>query len=180
MGDCSMTTLNVNKWQTAGGTTINNVVQTKSFHYATYQAWTAAADATPYDTALTLSITPKYSTSKIYVLCSPNIFHATSSSVVRARVKRTGPATTYSTSASASAMTGWTTCNYTGAPATASYMSPNQNIQWFDSPASTSACTYTLQICGNTSSQVVGLNGTGLWGSTWAGSSQIVLMEIAQ
>jgi hypothetical protein len=172
-----MTTLNVNKWQTAAGTTVNNVVQTKVFHYATYQAF--AADAAT-DTGLTLSITPRYSTSKIYVLVTANLYQVTTSSVCRARIKRTGPATVYSTSSTGSSSTGWTTTHYNSVPATSSQMGMNHNIQWFDSPASTSACTYTLQVANNTASQTVGINGSGLWGSGWAGSSQIILMEIAQ
>lgn len=174
-----MTTLNVNKWQTAAGTTINNVVQTKVFHYATYTAYTAASTV-PLDTGLTLSITPKYSTSKIYVLCSANINNGGNSTVCRGRIKRTGPATAYSTASTGSQSVDWTTTVYTSATVTDSYMRPNSNIQWYDAPATTSACTYTLQIANNTDSTTVYLNGTGTWGSSWAGSSQIILMEIAQ
>lgn len=174
-----MTTLNVNKWQTAAGNTINNVVQVRNLHYATYQSF-ASGNTVANDTGLTLSITPKYSTSKIFVLCSPNINSASNGSVCRARIKRTGPATVYSTASTGSESGEWTTTVYTGAPATDSYMRPNSNIQWFDSPATTSTCTYTLQIANNSPSQTVLLNGTGLWGTAWAGSSQIILMEIAQ
>ena len=175
-----MTTLNVNKWQTAAGTTVNNVVQTKVFHYSTYQSF-AAGGSVAQDTGLTLSITPRYSTSKIYVLVSANIFNATNSTVCRARIKRTGPATVYSASSTGSQSTGWTTTRYNGSPAGATgEMGMNHNIQMFDSPASTSACTYTLQVANNSDSQTVGINGSGIWGSGWAGSSQIILMEIAQ
>ena len=175
-----MTTLNVNKWQTAAGTTVNNVVQTKVFHYATYQSFTAG-DSVAQDTGLTLSITPRYSTSKIYVLVSANIFNPNNSSVCRARIKRTGPATVYSASSGQSGSFGWTTTRYNGSPAGATpEMGMNHTIQMFDSPASTSACTYTLQVANNGASQTSGINGSGTWGSTWAGSSQIILMEIAQ
>jgi hypothetical protein len=174
-----MTTLNVNKWQTAAGNTVNNVVQTRNLHYATYTAYTGS-NSVPLDTGLTLSITPKYSTSKIYVLCSPNINSGGNSTVCRARIKRTGPSTVYSTSSSGSQSGEWTTTVYTNVPTTDAYMRPNSNIQWFDSPGTTSTCTYTLQIANNTEATTVYLNGTATWGSTWAGSSQIILMEIAQ
>jgi hypothetical protein len=175
-----MTTLNVNKWQTAAGTTVNNVVQSKAFHYATYQAYTEPGSGTAFDTGLTLSITPKYSTSKIYVTVTANLFNYGSSSVCRARIKRTGPATVYSASSTGSQSSGWTTTHYISVPTVAADMGMNHNIQWFDSPASTSTCTYTLQIAGNSAGIVSGINGSGTWGSGWAASSQIILMEIAQ
>jgi len=175
-----MTTLNVNKWQTAAGTTVNNVVQSKAFHYATYQSYTEPGSGTAFDTGLTLSITPRYSASKIYVLVTANIWNYGNSSVCRARIKRTGPSTVYSASSSGSQSTGWTTTQYNSTPAINAEMGMNHNIQWFDSPASTSTCTYTLQIAGNSAGHVSGINGSGTWGSGWAGSSQIILMEIAQ
>jgi hypothetical protein len=174
-----MTTLNVNKWQTAAGNTVNNVVQTKTFHYSTYQTF-SGDNSVAQTTGLTLSITPKYSTSKIFVLCSANINSGNSSTVCRARIKRTGPSTVYSASSGQSQSFGWTTTVYNSTPATDAYMRPNSNIQMYDSPATTSACTYTLEIANNTASQPIYLNGTGTWGNGWAGSSQIILMEIAQ
>jgi hypothetical protein len=172
-----MTTLNVNKWQTAAGTTVNNVVQSKAFHYATYNSTTSTS---AYDTGLTLSITPKYSTSKIYVMVTANLFNYGSSSVCFGRIKRTGPSTVYSASSGSSGSFGWTTVHYISVPAIAADMGMNHNIQMFDSPASTSTCTYTLQIAANSAGYVSGINGSGTWGSGWAGSSQIILMEIAQ
>ena len=173
-----MSIIKANKWQTVAGIPVNNIVQMVQVDYNTYQSFVANAAT---DTGLTLSITPRFATSKILVLCSSQMGHAPGS-VVRGRIKRTGPATVYSASSGQSGSFGWTTTRYNGSPAGATpEMGMNHTIQMFDSPASTSACTYTLQVANNNASgAAVGINGSGTWGSSWAGSSQIILMEIAQ
>lgn len=176
-----MTFLKVNKWQTAAGDTVSNVIQTKIFNYSTTQTFSNTADGVAQTTALTLAITPKFATSKIYVTASCNISYNNNSSVARGRIIRTGPSTAYSTSSSASSMSGWTTCHYLGESATGNaMMGPNYNITWTDSPASTSTCTYTLQLASNGGNSSMYLNGNGTWGGDWGGSSYIILMEIAQ
>lgn len=169
-----MSIIKANKWQTVAGIPVNNIVQMVQVDYNTYQSFVANAAT---DTGLTLSITPRFATSKILVLCSSQMGHAPGS-VVRGRIKRTGPATVYSASSDASSSTGWTTTLYN--PVDNSYMSANSNIQWFDSPASTSTCTYTFQTANNTTGVVVYLNGYNAYTSVWGGTSHLTLMEIAQ
>lgn len=175
-----MTSLLVDRWLDANGVAVNNVVQSQFSHYATHQSFTAAS-AVANNTGLFVSLTPRYSTSKILILCSANISHATTNTVVRARIIRTGPATAYSgAGASGLDSTGWTTTGYNGQNSSVNTMFPNYSIQWFDAPNTTSTCTYTLQIATNNSSGTVYINGQGDWASGWAGTSQMLALEIAQ
>jgi len=171
-----MSIIRANKWQTVSGLPVNNIVQLVQVDYTTHQSFAASANAAQ-DTGLTASITPRFATSIILVLCSPQMGH-TGGTVVAGRVKRTGPSTVYSTFATASSSSSFTTVQYNQNGT--SYMSANSTIQWFDSPASTSTCTYTLQIANNTSSYTVYLNGYNAYTSSWNGTSHLTLMEIAQ
>jgi hypothetical protein len=171
-----MSIIKANKWQTVSGLPVSNIVQLVQVDYNTYQTFSASAGAFS-NTGLTAAITPRFATSKILVFCSAQMGHA-GGTVCRGRVIRTGPATVYSTFATASESTASTTTHYN--PVTTSYMSANSTIQFFDSPASTSTCTYTLQIANNTSSTAIYLNGYNAYTTSWGGTSHLTLMEIAQ
>jgi hypothetical protein len=172
-----MSIIQANKWQTVSGLPVNNIVQMVQVTYNTYQSFTTT---TMVDTGLTASITPRFATSRILVLCSAQMGNVVGSAT-RGLMKRTGPATAYSIYSLAS-QTG-TAVNFTTAvynSATSSHMAPNSTIQWYDSPASTSACTYTLQMCGNEAGYAATLNGYGGYTTTWGGTSYLTLWEIAQ
>jgi hypothetical protein len=171
-----MSIIRANKWQTVAGLPVNNIVQLVQVDYNTYQTF-AGSIGVFSDTGLTAAITPRFATSKILVMCSPQLGH-TAGTVVRGRVIRTGPSTVYSTFGTASESTASTTTQYNSY--NNSYMSANSTIQFFDSPASTSTCTYTLQIANNTSSYAVYLNGYNAYTTSWGGTSHLTLMEIAQ
>ena len=172
-----MSIIQANKWQTVSGLPVNNIVQMVQVTYNTYQSFTTT---TLTDTGLTASITPRFATSKILVLCSAQIGNVVGSAS-RGLMKRTGPATAYSIFSQAS-QTG-TVANFTTAvynSAISTHMQPNSTIQWYDSPASTSACTYTLQISGNEPGYAATLNSYGSYTTVWGGTSYLTLWEIAQ
>jgi hypothetical protein len=174
-----MSIIQANKWQTVSGLPVNNIVQMVQVSYNTAQTFTTT---TLVDTGLTASITPRFATSKILVLCSAVMSHPGPGQASRGMMKRTGPATAYSIFSQAS-QTG-TVANFTTAQynsATGSHMQPNSTIQWYDSPASTSACTYTFQMSGNESAGgSVYLNGYNAYVGSWNGVSHLTLWEIAQ
>lgn len=174
-----MSIIKANKWQTVAGIPVNNIVQMVQVSYNTYQSFTTT---TLTDTGLTASITPRFNTSRILVLCSAVMSHPGPGQAVRGMMKRTGPSTAYSIFSQAT-QTG-TAANFTTAhynSATGSHMQPNSTIQWYDSPATTSACTYTFQISGNEpSGGTVYLNGYNAYTSSWTGVSHLTLWEIAQ
>jgi hypothetical protein len=172
-----MSIIKANKWQTVAGIPVNNIVQMVQVSYNTYQSFTTT---TLTDTGLTASITPRFATSKILVLCSAQMGNVVGSAT-RGMMKRTGPSTAYSIFSQAT-QTG-VAANFTTAvynSATGSHMQPNSTIQWFDSPASTSTCTYVLQISGNETGGVATLNAYGNYTSSWGGVSHLTLWEIAQ
>ena len=171
-----MSIIRANKWQTVAGIPVNNIVQMVQVDYNTYQTF-AGSTGVYSDTGLTASITPRFATSKILVFCSAQMGHA-GGTVVRGRVIRTGPSTVYSAFAAAAESTTSTTTQYN--QHTTSYMGPNSTIQFFDSPATTSACTYTLQIANNTTSAAIYLNGYNDYTTSWGGTSHLTLWEIAQ
>lgn len=155
-----------------------SVLQVVHFDFATQQAFTVPANVElSQATGLTATITPSSSTSKILVMCSANLSHnGTVASVVRAIIQRTGPSTANNTLSQATSNTNFSHVIYTSA--SGEFMWPNTVMNWLDSPGSTSPCTYTLRIGGNTASSVVGLNKSIHYGAAWGSVSHLTLMEI--
>lgn len=172
-----MSTIQTNSLQTLAGQTMNTVLQVLHQDYTTFQSFTSN-DGVPNATGLSLTISPRFATSRILVICSGNIHEASNGTVVRSRVRRTGTATVYSTFAVTTNMTQYTTVSYTDTAG--GRMRPNTTITWFDNPATTSACTYTLEIASNGTGQTIQLNGARGYSNTWGGISHLTLMEIAQ
>lgn len=155
------------------------VLQVVHFDFATQQAFTVPANVDlSQATGLTATITPSSPASKILVMCSANLGHnGAVASVVRAFIQRTGPSTANNTLAQATSTTSFSHVVYS--VGTGEIMWPNTGMNWLDSPGSTSPCTYTLRIGGNTASSVVGLNKSVYYGNQWGSVSHITLMEIA-
>jgi hypothetical protein len=154
------------------------VLQVVHFDYAGQQAFTVPANIeTSLATALAATITPTSATSKILVMCSANLNHNYSTpSVVRAFLQRTGPSTANNTLAQSGSMTNFSHVVYTVGT---DFMWPNTAMNWLDAPGSTSPCTYTLRIGGNTAGSVVGLNKAINYGTAWGSVSHLTLLEIA-
>jgi hypothetical protein len=119
------------------------------------------------DTGLTVSITPKFSTSKILVLISATVgcsgYNAGQNGVANFQIVRG------STSIYVSAIS---TYNYTGSGSGGISTTTPSALNYVDSPATTSSTTYKLQYK-NTS-------GSSAYFNTDSGNSTITLMEIAQ
>lgn len=161
---------------------MNNVVQLVTVDYTTYQSFTNYAAMT--NTGLSASITPKFATSKILVICSAQTGSIPGSSVARQILKRSGGsvATAYSEVALNTQTGGYTipttTVNYNSA--IASRMDANNMIYWFDSPATATSIAYTLMMSTHQASSTVTLNSYGNYTTSWGGVSHLTLMEIAQ
>jgi hypothetical protein len=169
--------IRANIWQNSSGITYGTVLQVVHFDYATFQSFTAG-DGVAQDTGLVATITPRLATSRILVQVSANMSENSNATVCRGRITRTGPATASSTVSGTTNMTQYTTVVY--ASDATSYMRPNANIVWFDTPNTVAACTYRLQIASNGAGQTVLLNGQRGYSNTWGGTSHMTLMEIAQ
>ena len=113
--------------KTAG--TVLQVVQTA---YTTADSTTSAAPSSMANTGCTASITPSSSTNKILVMLSMPTFHNTAAMEGAARIMR----------GSSAAFSGIAQDYYT---ASGNGITGNINIQWLDSPATTSSVTYTAQ-----------------------------------
>jgi len=171
-----MSTVRASKWQTIAGVPVNNIIQLVQQDFTTAYSTTSR---TMVDSGVSLAITPRFANSKILVIASIQQSAISASTVNRSRIKRTGPSTAYSdfaaTTGTTSAENYTTVCYMSGS---ASVMPPNNTIYWLDTPASASACTYTVQFCINDAT-TARIN---LYGSynNWGGTSHLTLMEIAQ
>jgi hypothetical protein len=119
-------------------------------------------------TGLSVSITPTSSTSKILVFCTIPVSHA-AFSVVKVNLVRNGTNICQPLSASGlgSSKTGYYQNNDLGAAA---------DLHFLDSPATTSAVTYKIQVCTNTATTMfVGQRASGDMDMP----STITVMEIA-
>jgi hypothetical protein len=120
-----------------------------------------SSSSTYADTGLSLSITPKFSTSKILVTVVTNdVLKVTSDTYLGLRLLR--GATTLLTFAGGASYTQSTATNTTGAGCT-----------YLDSPATTNATTYKVQFASLNNTAGVQFNSSG------ANSSMMTLMEVA-
>jgi hypothetical protein len=135
-----------------------SVLQVVSTVYSTFST---SSSSTYADTGLSLSITPKFATSKILVTVVTNdILKFTSDTYLGLRLLR--GSTTLLTFAGGASYTQSTATNTTGAGCT-----------YLDSPATTSSTTYKVQFNSANNTAAVQFNSGG------ANSSMITLMEIA-
>jgi hypothetical protein len=126
---------------------------------ATYAVETSRSVSTFGDTGLTLSITPKFTTSKILVLANLFVYKDTNNTSVNLNLVR--DSTTISSYAVGMALTGNTNPNAVGT-----------SISYLDSPATTSATTYKVQFASNS-------NNANAYVQVNNSVSTITLLEIA-
>jgi hypothetical protein len=120
------------------------------------QAQQTTSSSSPVSTALTLSITPKFATSKILVISNTQIINQANGVWAGVAIYRNGSTSLcFNSYVYGSASVNWV---------------PATNIS-YDSPATTSATTYTLYL------QTSGGSASIFWGS--GGTSTITAMEIA-
>jgi len=130
---------------------------------ATYSTQTSNNTTTFADTGLTVSITPKFSTSKILVLISINGVLKNSGNGETACGLRLVRAST-------TIVDNWS--KYLGYTGASGFNAVASNLNYLDSPATTSATTYKVQFASTTAGQAVDVQRDGA-------TSTITLMEIA-
>lgn len=151
---------NVATIQPAGFSYPGGIVQVVNLVNSTFQS---SSSSTYVDTGLSLSITPKFATSKILVMVNMNdVLKFTSDTYAGLRVLRNS--TTITTFASGASYTQSSGTNTTGAGTT-----------YLDSPATTSAVTYKVQFASLNNTGTVQINS----GVTGTNSSSMTLMEVA-
>jgi hypothetical protein len=170
-------------WQNAAGVNYNAVIQTQSYTYTgqftttTHGGPGSGPSTAGTDTPLTVSITPKFSTSKILVRATGSAGYYSGQQVWLGSIKRVGTSTVYSPAAGAGSVSNWSQSIYINANLMTIF-----NIEWYDTPGSTATCAYTLRISGNNNNT----NGVGIGVAdlsaytTWGGINTITVMEIAQ
>jgi len=139
------------------GQIINQIVQTS---YSTYDSTTSTSFVS---TGATATITPTSASNKILVMVSFMTQHAGATGQVLSRMMR----------GSSAAFSGTMGDFY---QPSGSGVSGNINQIWLDSPATTSATTYTLQIL-SANAQTVGINRD--FNGATTGVTYITLMEIS-
>jgi hypothetical protein len=133
---------------------------------ATTSTITAATTSTYVDTTLAATITPKFANSKILVTLSANgSFKGTNNTAILLRLQRNASTVTKIEGLGA----------YTGA--TDSIAVGSISMTYLDSPATTSATTYTVQIASANNSATVKINE--YFSALGDSVSSITLMEIA-
>jgi hypothetical protein len=133
----------------------------------TVNSTTYSSSSTGYvtPTGMSVSITPKFSTSKILILMKINCSGSISSVItLSSRLVR------------GSTVIG-TAVQSTNASASASFAS-ERFVNYLDSPATTSSTTYSCQFVGDGATWYINLNGNGT-APTGALESEMTLMEIA-
>ena len=140
---------------TTGSPQSGSVLQVVNATFAN-QAQLTTSSSSPVSTALTLSITPKFASSKILVMANTQIINQATGVYAGIAIYRNG-----------STSLGFNSYVYGSASVT---WTPATNIS-YDSPATTSATTYTVYF------QTSGGTASIFWGS--GGTSTITAMEIA-
>jgi hypothetical protein len=159
-----------------------SIVQIQSYTYTGYWSTTSHGGAAGAGTnsPLAVAITPKFSTSKILIECSVMQSYNTSTTWL-GRIVRTGSGltTTNSPSTTNTYYSGWSYQSYLATSNAG--MFPTAYLTWLDSPASSVATTYTLNIGGNNIGYTVGIGGgdNGAY-STYGSISVITAYELAQ
>jgi hypothetical protein len=121
-------------------------------------------------TGLSVSITPKFSTSKVLVICTLPVGHA-ASRVARANLVRNS--TTLCQPASAQSLSSSKTAYIVSGDTLVS-----ADFHFLDSPATTSSTTYKIQVCTNVGDNAM-VVGNRTPGNDMSCPSTITVMEIA-
>jgi hypothetical protein len=124
---------------------------------ATYSTVTTVSNTTYVSTGLTSTITPKFSNSKILIIATCTTFTSGSATGLSFRIVRGSTDI-------------WTSPNYSSYSSSGGGLIATNTLNWLDSPATTSATSYTLQFNSPGGAQ------TAQYGSA---PSSIILMEIA-
>lgn len=141
--------------------------QVQSVQYSTAQTFTSVTVGSWQDTGLTLSITPTSASNRILIMMSavgaPT--YTSSNAGMQFRIDRDG-----------TDISGVTANNVSSA-SNGERLTPNVGYMYLDSPATTSAVTYTLQVTAHTGTATLYLNRNYSQASGF--SSTLTLMEVS-
>ena len=154
-----------------------HVIQVKSFTLTSTESVSADTSSNSWkDTSLTVDITPTSTSSKIYVVCHVMYNYTSAGEEVYMRLLRDSTAISVGdTAGSRTSVTIGTQNPSSSRGATTSFMH-------LDSPSSTDALTYKLQLTGNNAAGSIYVNRTASDTDAFyrpRGTSSITLMEIA-
>lgn len=178
-----MSTLRTNRFQTLSGQTMGTVLQTKYVQKTNTWSVTVSNDTTYDVTGLSLSLTPFFSTS--IILITTTLYVGTNNMYnLKYRIARNG---TYPIQGDAEGgrprATGY--LNVYDADSDSTYGVANVGGVHVDTPATTSALTYSVQL-GSYASQIIYLNRSATWQNAPASGydnvpvSSLIIQEIAQ
>lgn len=170
--------LTFTNWATSGGGTTSTIIQVKQYIYTS--TWTGSGSGTSWlDTPLQVSITPEFSTSKILIMAK--MFLGTQYWEIQGRLLRNATVVGIGDLRGSRMQCGFATLKYDSAYDYYDWFPVGYNL--YDSPATTSAITYKIQLNpygGNT----ICVNRKYSWndGVDYDGcpSSSITVMEITQ
>ena len=130
---------------------------------ATYATQSSTSSGTFADSGLSATITPKSSTSKILIIATiAGVYHASNSAALNAQITRSGSSILAFESVSA----------FAGASGTGA---GSANVSYLDSPATTSATTYKIQVSAQNAATIYwNLSNSGV-----QATSTMTLMEVA-
>ena len=146
-----------------------HVVQVKQTHYIGNETTTSSSYV---DTSLSVTITPKYSDSKIFVMVSMQ--WGSSANDCLCRLVR--GSTHIGTGNTGTVNNGFSQIN---GNVPNQYGMETSTINYLDSPATTNATTYKVQVTARDGNSTIRINNRG-YSTEYGGSSQITVMEIAQ
>lgn len=164
--------IRADRWQNSDGVAYNSVLQVVS----TTKTDAFSTTSTSYTdlTGMSVSITPKFATSKILVTVSMNV--GVSSDGVQATTKLVRDSTDVCIGDAAGSRTRAGTGGWNGASDQRAV-----TINFLDSPATTSATTYKIQIRTSSGTGYLNRSGTDTDNTTFSRTaSTITVMEIAQ
>lgn len=180
-----MSIIKANKWQTATGSTVGTVLQTKYVHKT--NTWSATCSgATMYDvTGLAVTITPYFATSLILITATLYVGANQNSYNLRYTIKRNSVTPILGDAEGGRAQSTGYVNPYDNDTTTGAYQVANVGGVHMDAPATTSALTYQVQVAGYSGSTIY-LNRSHNWQNNPALGydsqpvSSLIIQEIAQ
>ena len=169
------------QWQSTAGVVRNTVAQTLQFHYTDRWVQSPGSSTTWYDTPILVTITPRFANSKIIGMFTGVL--GINYWEVQGRIIRNGTTPVQQGDVEGSRSRAGFSMIYFDYQSTSYYNTYNIAYNFLDTPNSTSAVTYRLQLNGY-STEPFSINGSYNFGNTLdydgCPTSQLTIMEITQ
>jgi hypothetical protein len=173
--------LGFDSWQSTAGVARNTVVQTVQFHYTERWTQSIADGLTWYNTPVIVTITPRFANSKIIGMFTGVL--GSDYWEVQGRIRRNDTTVVQQGDVEGSRSRAGFSMIYYDYSSTSYYNTYNIAYNFLDTPNSTSATTYRLQLNGY-STKGISINGTWNWSDSLdydgCPTTQLTLMEITQ